>query len=63
VNRSPSAVIDYETPYRLLLQSLPSHLQKPELTKPLLSHIQAYGCRAYALLLNKPKLKRIERNA
>jgi hypothetical protein len=63
INRSPSAVIDYETPYGLLLQSLPSLLQTPEITKPLLSHIRAFGCRAYALILNKPKLQRTERNA
>ena len=45
-NRSPCSSINFKTPFELLYDKLPS-----------LSHLRIFGCKAYALILNKNRNK------
>ena len=58
LNRSPTRRLNWKSP----LQALQEIIGLPE-PRPLIGHLRFYGCKAYALMYNRPKLDRLEERA
>jgi len=58
INRSPTAQFNWMTPLEKLQTFL--GVQNP---KPKLNHTRAYGCKAYALIKNRPRLNKLDPKA
>lgn len=58
LNRSPTQVLAWETPYGELQKLLGVQDYKPDV-----SHLRVYGCRAYVHIQNRKKLDRLEPRA
>jgi len=58
INRSPTAQLNWMTPLEKLQTFL--GIKNP---KPKLNHTRAYGCKAYALIKNRPRLDKINPKA
>jgi len=58
LNRSPTRQLNWNTPIGYLQQ----YIGIPN-WKPILSHIERYGCKAYVHIKNRPKLNKLENKA
>jgi hypothetical protein len=60
INRLPSATLGWKTPYQRLQEAIGSENER---LKPKLSHLRAYGCKAYALNKNRARLDKLDPRA